>query len=55
MASKSVYEDYSKVATSYDKYRVAFGIEIILGALARYGGTESCFLTQYPRGRVWHW
>ena len=38
MASKSVYEDYSKVATTYDKYRVAFGIEIILGALARYGG-----------------
>ena len=38
MASKSVYEDYSKVAINYDNYRVAFGIEIILGALAKYGG-----------------
>ena len=38
MASKSVYEDYSKVAATYDKYRVAFGIEIILGSLAKYGG-----------------
>ena len=36
MASKSAYEDYSVVANSYDKYRVAFGIEIILGALGKY-------------------
>ena len=36
MASNSAYEDYSVVANSYDKYRVAFGIEIILGALGKY-------------------
>ena len=36
MASNSAYEDYSVVANSYDKYRVAFGIERILGALGKY-------------------
>ena len=30
------YQDYSKVAFSYDSVRVPFGFEIILGTLARY-------------------
>ena len=38
MANKSAFENYSLVANSYDKYRVVFGIEIILGALGRYAG-----------------
>ena len=36
MASESVYENYSKVACTYDKFRSPFGFEIILGSLARY-------------------
>ena len=30
------YENYSKVASSYDNVRVPFGFEIILGTLARH-------------------
>lgn len=32
----SGYEDYSKVADSYDSIRITFGLDILLGTLAKY-------------------